>query len=283
MKIADVVRIDELTRPEYRYEAERLLWAAGFHSLGSGAFASVFGKPGSPFVVKLFDKDDAYRHYLRLILSVSNPHFPVVKGRPMQITEEYWGVRLELLEPIEGFNIQLAKAAKQYIVGFLDIRETERYDYLKATDAEYAAFAKHYSNNPKDLMRTNSADRAGDRRNMAVFEQHYPDLAEACQLIVQKVLIPADANGDLHVGNFMARGTVLVITDPIGFSGEESPTTCPQRVATQRELPLGSNLGYQPDYMRLSDKLPAGIKTSDEPSLGTTREPSLRLMHPDNT
>jgi len=95
------MRIYELFRPQSIDDAGDILMQAGYQEIGIGAYSNVYHKPGEQFVLKLFKSADiAFRHYLDLITKVSNPHFPVVKGRPIQITPEYYGVRMELLQPM---------------------------------------------------------------------------------------------------------------------------------------------------------------------------------------
>ena len=82
-------------------DANDILTKAGYRLIGAGSAADVYHKPGGQFVLKLFKaSDQAYIHYLNLITTVKNPHFPVVKGKPMKITSSYYGVQLELLQPL---------------------------------------------------------------------------------------------------------------------------------------------------------------------------------------
>lgn len=82
-------------------DAGDILMNAGYRDIGYGSYANVYHKPGEPYVLKLFKTADiAFQHYLNLITKVRNPHFPIVKGKPMRITPEYMGVRMELLEPL---------------------------------------------------------------------------------------------------------------------------------------------------------------------------------------
>lgn len=95
------MRINELFRPQTIEDAGDILQRAGYQEIGAGTWASVYHKPGAQNVLKLFKSGDiGFQHYLNLITRIRNPHFPVIKGRPVQITPQYYGVQMELLQPM---------------------------------------------------------------------------------------------------------------------------------------------------------------------------------------
>jgi hypothetical protein len=102
------MRLCELFRPETIDDARNILSNAGYQEIGAGTWATIFHKPGEPFVLKLFNQaDHAFMHYLNLITKVNNPHFPVIKGKPIRVSNNYVAVRMEFLQPMSPAMEQL--------------------------------------------------------------------------------------------------------------------------------------------------------------------------------
>lgn len=95
------MRLDELNIPTSKNRAGQTLQAAGYEPLGTGQFAEVYKKPGTNYVLKLFDHDDkAYLLYLGMIRKhQDNPHFPKIIGKLIKVTDQYYAVRMEELQP----------------------------------------------------------------------------------------------------------------------------------------------------------------------------------------
>lgn len=193
MKIEEILCeteiVNEITRPHERYQAEIVLRQAGYKKLGTGAFAEVYGKKGSEHVLKLFtSRDKAYMEFVKLVIANPNSHFPRFKGNFIRVTDTYYAIRMEWLQPVP------------------DNKETE---YVGDILSDYIRIQQ---NKPKHrLMRTveeiNNA--------MREMEKTQPGISKACKLI---------ANGispgrviDIHNENYMMRDSVLVITDPVAF------------------------------------------------------------------
>ncbi len=204
------MKIVEITRPKNSVAASNILIRHGYVQLGStGAFGRVFAKPDEPYVLKLFNaQDSSYLQYLKLITTVQNPHFPIVKGKPMKITDKYWGVRLERLEPITGNNNQLLDHIVAYILRYSKLKFMERIKY------RYAMGKQGPYDDREDVAAGTKI--AAERQKLHVFEEHYPELATACRLINDYVL--RGDNPDLHDENVMQRGPTLVITDPAAYT-----------------------------------------------------------------
>ena len=96
------MKISEITLPKTRENAQTILSRAGYETLGKGAFASVYEKPGRPYVIKLFSKeDDAYRAFIDLARKHPNKHFPKFFGKLIQFPD-FYGIRMEKLAPYTG-------------------------------------------------------------------------------------------------------------------------------------------------------------------------------------
>lgn len=73
----------------------------GFTNYGSGEYGLVFSKPQLPYVVKLFMKDAAYLKWMDFCKQHSdNPYCPKIRGKVIRITDIFYVIRLEKLEPI---------------------------------------------------------------------------------------------------------------------------------------------------------------------------------------
>jgi hypothetical protein len=275
------MKIYEITRPIDMRDATAILRRHGYEQLGYGVYAKVFARQDEPFVLKIFNGlDMAYISYLKLITRVRNPHFPVVKGKPVKVNDEYWAVRLERLEPIEGMNNDLHMYVKEYVINYQKLASLEDEYYTKTTADQRARngitdddrrILDQLGEIPDDWRsykgRVNPNDKflspmiAGLRERVVTFEKHFPDLAEALRLIEKYVL--QGMPPDLHSENVMQRGSVFVITDP-SSSGVEG-TSVP--MASPRQPELFSNPAktwdqrqQQFDYKSLSNRLPLELK-----------------------
>lgn len=95
------MRIHEIFRPPTKEDAGEILLRAGYDQIGQGEAALVYHKPGAPNIVKLYQVSDlGFIHYLNLVTSVKNRHFPVIKGKPVQISSEYSAVQMEYLDQL---------------------------------------------------------------------------------------------------------------------------------------------------------------------------------------
>lgn len=187
MRINEIINeaiLDEVTRPSL-IQAQYILYNNGYKHIGEGLFARVYAKPQEPIVLKLFSNDDrGYLAFLRLAeRNRDNIHFPVFRGKLITVTPEYSAVRMEKLSRISG-------------------REYDTIEIIKI-------YLNHIRNNvPIDKM-TNSEtiDEIYELFNNDV------QLKEACDSLGYY----ARENGvylDIHSGNIMKRGNILVFTDP---------------------------------------------------------------------
>lgn len=65
-----------------------------------GGFGSIMSHPRLNYVIKLFDiEDTGYLKFVQVALDNSgNPHFPKFRGRPMKLSNQTMGVRMERLQ-----------------------------------------------------------------------------------------------------------------------------------------------------------------------------------------
>jgi len=174
--------LNEITRPADWIEAEYILFMAGYKRLDrrDAVYAQVYAKPGSPYVLKLFQsKDTAYMAFVDLVMKNKNIHFPVFKGRMIRVTNLYHAIQMERLTPV----VEIHELGDP-----LTIAQTME-NYMSAVSSEYR------------------------ERQMNLIEKHQPGIKAACDLIADKLTPTYEL--DLHSQNIMMRGNVLVITDPV--------------------------------------------------------------------
>lgn len=197
MLITDILQ--ELTLPQTRQDAGTVLKNAGYRQIGKGSFSRVWAKPGDPYVLKLFEpSDQAYLAFITLAQKIPNKHFPVFRGRPVSVTQDYMAVRVERLAPpsyrSENLIMQCA-------------------DYLEALEAN--AHFKNYRPQTVDLVKS----RNDYMKTSKIFKRSYPDLAQAIDLIYTHVTKGnPDMMNDIDVRNTGIRGNDLVFIDPV-YSG----------------------------------------------------------------
>jgi hypothetical protein len=179
------MKIIEITRPENMKQAVSHLSTAGYEDLRTkpghdtlNKYSTVLYRPNMSYVVKIFTSQDiAYLSYLKLITSISNPHFPVVRGKPIKVNDEYYGVRLEYLTPLSIYNDDDMRARAN--------------SYLKA------------------LQRNNTDD-------IELFAQDIPQtLKSSLDLIYDRCVKGTSFRVDIHGYNAMMRGDTIVIIDPM--------------------------------------------------------------------
>lgn len=72
----------------------------GFKLLGAGKYASVFGNPKYPFVIKVFMKDAAFLKWMQFCKdNPTNPYCPKIKGKISKLSDLFFAVRIEKLTP----------------------------------------------------------------------------------------------------------------------------------------------------------------------------------------
>ena len=170
--------------------AEFRLLQAGYKRLGDGYFAKVYGRADADHVLKLFkSRDVAYMAFVNMVMKNPNPHFPAFKGKMMQVTKDYYAIRMERLTPLPD--------------------RTELGDSMSI-----AIKMERYMNYRNDPDSASGPEAVADTENfMQILERSQPGITRACDLVVDK-LTPTYLL-DLHSANIMQRDNVMVITDPV--------------------------------------------------------------------
>lgn len=97
--VKDVTKVDARSK-DWADTLPDLMAQHGFKLLGAGKYASVFGNPKYPYVIKVFMKDSAYLKWIQFALkNRNNPYVPKVKGKVVKISPVIYAIRLEKLEP----------------------------------------------------------------------------------------------------------------------------------------------------------------------------------------
>ncbi len=262
------MKITEITRPPEMYNAKTLLKKAGYKELGGGSYGAAFARPDTPFILKLFTYEDyAYLQYLKLITTISNPHFPVVKGKPIKITNDYHAVRLERLTRLPKDQYMIAALCKKYIKQYQDLSELENAKWHDQQQSKTQTVDLR-SNHIGDFSVSTNVTRG----KLQQFEQTYPDLANALRLIVDHVINKVDARIDMHTGNFMMRGSILVITDPVAYANNQI-TDLPPSLKSPKQIEFPG--------MPKSPTKPTGDleKDSHLPTIHSTKNLGSPLLH----
>jgi hypothetical protein len=79
-------------------EFEKVMNQYGFQHVGTGFFGTVYQHPEYPWLIKMFQDDEAYYQYVNYFMHhQDNPHVPRIKGRIIKINPTSFAVRLEKL------------------------------------------------------------------------------------------------------------------------------------------------------------------------------------------
>lgn len=185
--------LDEITRPNSMSDAEQVLTKAGYKKIGDGWYADVYAKSDADHILKLFSvTDTAYPKFVNMTIQNPNIHFPKFKGKMMKVNEHYYAIRMEKLTWIG--KLMLDRGSSD-IVGEIE-------DYIYG----YAAHGKSW---PETDVRGKEVTE-----EMAQLEKTQPGMAKACDLIAD-LIKGGDPGLDLHPGNLMMRGDIIVFTDPV--------------------------------------------------------------------
>jgi hypothetical protein len=177
----------KIFKGQWDYPAALTTWLeqSGYTELGSGIYSVVFGRPGDNIVIKVGHdrpENDPWVDYVEWIRTqAANPHFPRV-GKIRWYADKRG--RKFYLVPIE--RLKHSSEANMY---------AER---LRALDKWVRNGAK-----VKDLDNFLKRWRSWNK-----------DFLKAYVALVRRF---PDATVDLHSGNIMARGSTMVLTDPLSF------------------------------------------------------------------
>jgi len=112
--------------------------------IGQGAYSKVYALPGDDIVLKLFHhSNDRWIHYAQWITNNSpNIHTPQLINRPAAVTDEFWAVHMERLQPLQNYLIylQYVSPALRHIkhININSIFDAANYDWLQQNHADLA-------------------------------------------------------------------------------------------------------------------------------------------------
>lgn len=163
----------------------------GFDYLGSGSYGAVFDHPSfdSRYVLKVF-KDPFYEQFLNYaIKNRQDPHMPRIVGKVMRLSGYGAMVRIEVLREMSD----------------------QQYRYLRLHDQVDYVQCRVYGTH-LDEAETAVFNKINAQHDLGTLMESIDNLIRAK---------PAGAHLDLHEGNFMYRGSTIVISDP--YSGSNEP------------------------------------------------------------
>ena len=180
-------------------------------AIGQGAYAVVFEHPSWNYVLKIFQDDPCYLAFIKWVKAqAENEHLPKIVRSPKRVSsfftrpsahQEFYGVKLERLEELTFEQRDLLDDLDRYLNKILN--------KLKAKE------------DPSDVIKWFST-------KVKVSIDDLEDKIQISTLLTTILEIDASMGGgcalDLHVGNFMRRGSTIVIIDPFYGYGELEPT-----------------------------------------------------------
>jgi hypothetical protein len=195
-----------------RYQSDMLasiLETHGWHIVGTGLEAAVAEHPAKAYVLKIFNSDSKYIHFVNFVKShANNPHLPIfsryvrpVPGTPFSYVrmEKLTGISVE--ELVAHYSNYLVTMAQ--LDGLLDMTMLHY-----SLEAELTAALKNKGWDPESPHL--------DYDHMYELLGGYPP--QSWQMVIKALAEYAKAAGythwDLHAKNFLTRGNTLVIADP---------------------------------------------------------------------
>jgi hypothetical protein len=189
----------------------------GWTLVGWGNEAVVVGHPEKPYVLRIFSKDTPYVDWVNLVKShQENPHFPKFSRyvRPIPGTEMNY-VRMEILKSITQNQLM-----KDYLpeLAYLWIQSSL---LGLQFDLDFAPTVGVYL---RELSRGSIFDKQIQNELWEKIGKPDSSWKQAIDLLLtlhQKAKKwPSDL--DMHHGNFMLRGNILVISDPLKLSNHRA-------------------------------------------------------------
>ena len=147
-----------------------------------GGFSTILVHPRLDYILKLFDSNDSgYLSFLKTVVTnPQNPHFPRLRGRPVQLGGNWMAVRMERLMP---------------------------YPQSRFDDIEFLL--------DKAVLYPNWQSTIAQDSVHGEFLEKWPSFAEALDLLRDQLKSTKGITSDWHQGNIMQRadGTPVII-DP---------------------------------------------------------------------
>lgn len=182
---------------------KRVLHTKGIVYVGTGSFGDVFDCPRWNYVIKVFEHDSAYLHFVNHVMANPSPSFPKFKKqvikihqfhtRPSNTPKFLYAVRIEKLKSAEGsVPNQLFSILHFYGQALIDVTRVGMMDFVFELTA-------------------------GNLTTEQMFKKYEKyQLKELIQSLVHYVDSKNFEFGlDLRPDNFMLRGNTLVCIDPV--------------------------------------------------------------------
>jgi hypothetical protein len=180
----------ETARPDMS-EAGRRLHDAGYERISNeSTYGEVFRKPGDPYVLKLFNRNDkAFPAFVAYALDNPSPHLPAFRSKIIKVTDDYAAIRMEYLPPLPTAKAgRLSDALEGCVLAWI--------------------------NGPPIWPWVKKA--------MSQLEKTQPTLLRTTKDLTDKLLINRGFFSDLKPEHFRQRGSTIVLIDPICGRGHES-------------------------------------------------------------
>ena len=210
---------DFLLNPQHRKkifsELVKEFEASGGRQIGGGKYSSVFEHPSWPYILKLF-KDPYYLRFARYVYKNPHPSLPKLYGPPQRVVPFYrrsvdeatiYIARIEKLTPVKN-TAMLRELINNYEVGMAYIMALEQGTANQEWDNRII---------PSRLERKNGMTAVVKRKVHEKAIELFQKYPQAKSLYEAMVLVSRNVIGsfDIHSGNSMERGNVLVLVDPV--------------------------------------------------------------------
>ena len=136
----------------------------GFKLLGSGKYASVFGHPTYPYVIKLFMKDAAFLRWVKFCMeNKNNKYVPTIRGKVIKITPNFFAIRIEKLTPFKYSQ------SKEFMSEYDKWNRDNKY---VTKDKELAVVLDHFAQN-KSLLDLHGDNMMMRGNQVVVIDPYY--------------------------------------------------------------------------------------------------------------
>ena len=215
MHITEITLTHELKAAGDEWDApqalKKILSRHGWKSLGTGAEAAVAEHPQKSYVLKIFNSESNYVHFVKFVQQHSaNPHLPRFSRYVKQVPgTEFSYVRMEKL--LKVTEAQLLDKYGSYLAEMMAMTEVTGMGMLgHGLDAKLHDQLGNWGYTPEDLLDPDQSQEIYAKLGgepPASWAQVLTDLTEYTE--------HTDVDSwDMHADNFMRRGSTLVIVDP---------------------------------------------------------------------
>lgn len=215
MQIDELTLTHELKAAGDEWDAppalKKILSRHGWESLGTGAEAAVAEHPQKAYVLKIFNSDSNYVNFVKFVQRhTANPHVPRFSRYVRQVPgTEFSYVRMEKLQPIT--HEALVNNYTNYLAEMVSLSSVVD---MNLVNDELADGVKYKL---EDIGYT-TADLLDPEQQPAIYAKLGGEPPSSWTHIVSEMAEYSEhvdvGRWDMHEGNFMTRGSTLVIVDP---------------------------------------------------------------------